>query len=147
METERCDGMLQQLRDACLSKGMGGIKGLSYLFRQFDKDYSKNINQSEFEAGLKAFGMDFTNDQIQILFRHFDKDSSGHIDFAELLNELKPPLSKCRLDVINEAFNKLDVVKDDVLKIEDLKCEYMQAVHVRITIMNLCIPDDGSEST
>ena len=124
MGEEKSIVLMQRLRDFCLRKGMGSVKGLGYLFRHFDKDYSKQITLAEFQTGMKTFGMQFTNEEdVVTLFRHFDKDNSGHIDFAELLHELKPPMNRCRVDVINEAFDKLDVVKDDVLKIEDLKCE------------------------
>ena len=55
------------------------------------------------------------------VFKHCDKDRNGSIDFREFLKELMPPLAASRMAVIVEVFNKLDAIKDGVLKMEDLK--------------------------
>ena len=69
------------------------------------------------------FGLNVTEADLKLLFNVFDKDKNNHIDFAEFVAKLRPPMRKCRCDVINEAFDSLDVIKDNVIKMDDLKSE------------------------
>lgn len=115
--------LIARMRHQCLGKGISGIKGLAVLFRGMDKDYSKSVNFVEFQEGIKRYGLIFTDAELVRLFVHCDKDQSKTIDFREFLEELRPPMAKCRIDVINQAFDKMDVVRDNLLKVEDLKGE------------------------
>lgn len=67
--------------------------------------------------------------ELQELFRAFDKDGSGVIDFDEFLLALRPPMSKARKDIINEAFNKLDKTGDSVITVDDLRGVYNVKMH------------------
>jgi Ca2+-binding EF-hand superfamily protein len=58
-----------------------------------------------------------------LLFDSFDRDRNKQIDFVELIAKLRPPMSKLRIDVINQTFDLLDANKNGVLKMEDLKSE------------------------
>ncbi len=116
--------LVEDIRAQCMSKGLSGIKGLAVLFRGLDRDYSKKISFREFGEGMSRYGINIEQADIKLVFSHFDKDHNGHVDFAEFLFQLRPPLKQCRIDVINEAFDKLDAVKDNILKIEDLKSGY-----------------------
>lgn len=113
--------LIARMRHQCLGKGISGIKGLAVLFRGMDKDYSKSVNYQEFKEGVKQYGLIFTDAELELIFKHCDKDKSSTIDFREFLEELRPPMPKCRVDVINQAFDKMDVVRDNLLKVDDLK--------------------------
>ncbi len=115
--------LVDSIREQCLRKGLGGIKGLAVLFRGLDRDYSKSISLREFREGMIRYGINMPDEDFKVVFRHIDRDNSGHVDFHEFLNQLRPPMRKCRVDVINEAFDQLDAIKDNILKIEDLKGE------------------------
>lgn len=67
--------------------------------------------------------------ELQELFHAFDKDGSGVIDFDEFLLALRPPMSKARKDIINEAFNKLDKTGDSVITVDDLRGVYNVKMH------------------
>ncbi|CAH8870619.1 unnamed protein product [Trichobilharzia szidati] len=139
METERSDRLLQEkakkqlakdlkpiekLRYQCLSRGASGIAGISRQFRIIDDDGNKKLDFKEFSKGCRDFGVDLTKDEIKEIFDEIDTDQSGFIDFDEFLVSLRPPMSKCRVDVLNKAFLKLDKTKDGVITIEDLKGTY-----------------------
>jgi hypothetical protein len=49
---------VEELRACCLQKGIGGIKGLSSLFRCMDSDYSKTVSVDEFVNGMVNYGVD-----------------------------------------------------------------------------------------
>lgn len=121
MEKGRVDKLLDRLRNQCLHKGVGGIKALSVVFRNMDTDFSKRLSYTELEEGIKMYGLQVDDDDLKLLFETFDKDKNRSIDFLELVTKLQPPMPKKRVEVINQAFDKLDAIKDGVLKMEDLK--------------------------
>ncbi|CAI2733800.1 unnamed protein product [Schistosoma spindalis] len=139
METERSDKLLQEkarkqlakdlkpiekLRYQCLLRGASGIAGIGRQFRIIDDDGNKKLDFKEFLKGCKDFGVDLSKDEIKEIFDEIDTDQSGFVDFDEFLMSLRPPMSKCRLDVLNKAFLKMDKTKDGVITIEDLKGVY-----------------------
>lgn len=121
MENERVQELLGQLQKQCLGKGVGGIKGLAVVFRRMDVDFSKHLCFSEFEKGVRDYGLDVGKDDLTSLFKAFDRNKNNQIEFLELLAKLQPDMSKKRKEVVNEAFNVLDANKDGVLEMEDLK--------------------------
>ena len=137
---------IESLRQQCLKKGLGGIKGLAVLFRGLDKDYSKTISLPEFRQGLKKYGLNVQEDNLVKLFKYFDKDNSGNIDFKEFIMLLRPPMPKARVAVINEAFDKLDAVKDGMLKVEDLKSKKFILINIFYYLLStgtlLCLKVD-----
>ncbi|CAH8606933.1 unnamed protein product [Schistosoma mattheei] len=145
METERSDKLLQEkarkqlakdlkpiekLRYQCLLRGASGIAGIGRQFRIIDDDGNKKLDFKEFSKGCKDFGVDLSKDEIKEIFDEIDADQSGFIDFDEFLMSLrvrfdyslkcKPPMSKCRLDVLNKAFLKMDKTKDGAITVRFL---------------------------
>ena len=119
--SRRTDELLAQIRNQCLRKGKGGIKHLGAIFRAMDIDYSKRLCYEEFRRGVQMFGLNVSEADLKLLFGVFDRDKNNHIDFAEFVAKLRPTMRKSRCDVINEAFDSLDVIKDNVIKMDDLK--------------------------
>ncbi|KAH8863128.1 Calcyphosin-like protein isoform 1 [Schistosoma japonicum] len=139
METERSDQLLQRkakkqlekdlkpiekLRYQCLARGASGIAGIGRQFRVIDDDGNKKLDFKEFSKGCRDFGVDLSKEEIKEIFDEIDTDQSGFIDFDEFLMSLRPPMSKCRVDILNKAFLKLDKTKDGTITIEDLKGVY-----------------------
>lgn len=121
MDSRRADELITQIRTQCLRKGKGGIKHLGVVFRVMDRDFSKKLCFDEFRRGIKMFGLNVADSDLKLLFKAFDKDKNNHIDFAEFVAKLRPPMKRSRRDVINEAFDSLDVIKDNEIKMDDLK--------------------------
>ena len=121
MDTVKVGELVKQIRDECLKKGQGGIKHLGVIFRAMDGDFSKRLCFEEFKKGILMFGLDIPIENLKLLFDAFDKDKNDHVDFAELVAKLRPAMPKSRMDVIQEAFDTLDVIKDNEIKMDDLK--------------------------
>lgn len=113
--------LITDLRTECLKRGCGGIKGLGVVFRQMDADFSKRLCFEEFQQGMNIYGVPLGEENMKMLFKEFDRDHNGSIDFCEFMHNLRPPMTVARINVINEAFNKLDVNKDQVIKVDDLQ--------------------------
>ncbi|VDO08926.1 unnamed protein product [Rodentolepis nana] len=110
---------LERLRLACLARGGSGILGFGRQFRIIDDNGDKKLDMREFAKGCQDFGIDFTREEIREVFEHLDKDGSGHIDFDEFLEALRPPMPKCRVELINQAFNKMDRTRDGYITVSN----------------------------
>jgi Ca2+-binding EF-hand superfamily protein len=98
---------------------------LTKFFSEMDINHSNAIDFNEFKIGLESIGLKSLSEESKIdLFSKFDKKKSGKIRFNDFIATLKPPMANSRLNVIDEAFNKLDANKDGVLSIEDFRVHY-----------------------
>ncbi|CAH1795708.1 unnamed protein product [Owenia fusiformis] len=111
---------IKSLRDQCMKKGIQGIKGLGTIFRSMDNDYTRRLNLDEFKRGMRVYGLDIDDESLTRMFNKFDRDGNSVVDFEEFLAQLRPPMAQCRVDVVNQAFDKLDVTKDGLLMVDDL---------------------------
>lgn len=116
--------LIEALRAQVLKKGYGGMRGLALAFKSLDIDFSKRIVFEELKIGIESYGIRMSEGYLRRLFKALDKDNSGGIDFLEFMKALEPPMKSHRKVVINEAFDKLDVTRDDVLNVEDMKGRY-----------------------
>lgn len=117
----RTKELLSKMRAQCLQRGCGGIKQLAVIFRKMDTDYSKRLNNEELRNGVKEFGMNVSEQDLGLLFETFDRDNNKTIDFLEFMFHLRPPLPLSRVEVIDQAFQKLDANGDGELKLNDLE--------------------------
>ena len=143
MENDKVGKLVKQIRDECLKKGQGGIKHLGVIFRAMDSDFSKRLCFEEFKKGLLIIGLDIPIEDLKLLFDAFDKDKNNHVDFAELVAKLRPTMPKSRMDVIQEAFDSLDVIKDNEIKMDDLKSKKIN-IEIYITAIIPCITFNDS---
>ena len=57
--------------------------------RTFDRDRDHKLSYTEFENGIRNYGLHFDTDEMKGLFVTFDKDRSGTINFDEFLERLR----------------------------------------------------------
>lgn len=120
---------IERLRNACLQRGVNGIRMIGRTFRTFDDNGSRTLDRNELKNGLLDYGLKMTTAEVYELFDCLDKDKSGSVSFDEFLEALRPPMSKARLEMIDKAFRKMDVNKDGVITVEDLKINYSVTHH------------------
>jgi Ca2+-binding EF-hand superfamily protein len=119
--SETAESLIEVLREECLKRGCNSIKGLSLIFRTMDIDYSKRIVFEELKIALGKLGVKLSENYLNTLFNALDINRSGGIDFCEFMQKLRPPMKQCRVAVINQAFEKLDVNKDQAIMLDDLE--------------------------
>ena len=70
---------------------------------------------------MNDFGVDVEPDEVKDMFNAFDTGKTGSISFDELLVALRPPMRKCRRDLVMRAFKKLDRTNTGEITVHDLK--------------------------
>ncbi|BFF90666.1 calcyphosin-like protein [Drosophila madeirensis] len=120
---------IYKLRLQCFSRGATGILGLSRTFRVMDDDGSKTLSPEEFKKGISDVGLDVSDSEIAEMFARFDADGSGNINMTEFLDKLRPPLNESRLNIIEKAFDKMDVNEDGQITETDLMNLYSVKDH------------------
>ena len=66
------------------------------------------------------FGVQVTKEEAAQVLEHFDVDKNGLVSFNEFLRTLKGNLSPARVDIVKQAYEKLDVNKDGQVKLDDI---------------------------
>ncbi|KAJ6664212.1 hypothetical protein lerEdw1_008430 [Lerista edwardsae] len=94
-----------------------------------DDDKSKSLDREEFRQGLQDAGVPLERGEVEKIFSLCDKNRSGTLDLNEFLELLRPPMSKVRKEIIEEAFRKLDRTGDGLVTVEDLHGVYNSQSH------------------
>jgi Ca2+-binding EF-hand superfamily protein len=121
--------MISDIKARLKELGMFGIRGVAHLFKSMDKNGNKQIDINEFYWGLKEFGVNLTEEEAMSVLRVFDKDRNGTISFEEFLRALKGDLNNFRVNIIRKAYDKLDVNKDETVKLDDIARLYDVSRH------------------
>jgi calcyphosin len=105
------------------------IRGLGRVFRILDDNRNRQIDGNELMWGLKDFDIHLSEEQAACLMKHFDRDGSGTISFDEMLRALRGDLNESRQGWIRKAYDKLDVNKDGLVKLDDIAQLYDVSQH------------------
>jgi len=107
-----------------LRGGINGINALAKVLKEFDADASGELSKGELKLGLIDYGCPMTDRELRAMFEHLDLDKSGHISFREFLDGLSPPMTQARVDVVTEAFRRVDASGDGTASLDELKAAY-----------------------
>ena len=121
--------MIQDIKETLSRRGSMQIRGLGRIFRILDDNRNRQIEKNELMWGLKDFDIHLSEEQTGVLMKHFDRDGSGSIDFNEMLRALRGDLSEKRIACIRMAYDKLDVNKDGLVKLDDIAQLYDVSQH------------------
>jgi len=111
------------------SGSTGGLRGLTRIFRSMDDNGNRTLDKSEIKSGLQSYGLDLTNDELDIVLKYFDRDRSGTVDVTEFLVGIRGQMSPQRESLVRQAFLKLERNGDGRVTIEDLKRVYSADGH------------------
>ena len=97
---------------------------LNFLFlflRKADKNKNQHLDRTEFSWCVKEAGVGLTKTEFDKIFKYFDKNCDDKITYQEFMGFFSGELNERRLDVINQAFKKLDVNGAGVISIDEIK--------------------------
>ena len=122
--------LLFDLRTQLASHGARGISGLSRKFRICDDDGDGKLSHSEFNKAINELGLaELTAQERRVLFDHFDRDGNGTLTYEEFLSNVRGPLSQPRIEVIDQAFDILDLDKDGSILPDEIAQRFDASQH------------------
>lgn len=101
--------------------GLNGIRSLGRIMRIMDDNGNGKLNRDELKYGLRDFGVDLSDKDLDTVIRTFDRNGDGHVDYDELLIGLRGNMSRVRREITLQAFEKLDRDGSGEVTIEDMK--------------------------
>lgn len=123
------EDLLRDIKNRLLERSSFGIRGLGRIFRAMDDNGNHQLDIDDFRWGLIDFGITITKDEAQQLLKHIDRDGNGTIDFDEFMRFIRGDLNDFRKSLINQAYDKLDVNKDGLVKLDDIAQIYDASQH------------------
>lgn len=132
MESSNPQEILEKVREQLKKRGARTIRGMGRVFRIFDDDGNRKIDQEEFYWGLKDMQVDITKREAGILLDSFDLDQDGSVNFDEFLIGIRGDPSEVRKKWIHKAFYKFDKDGNGVITAADLKGVYNCSMHPKV---------------
>ncbi|XP_076068560.1 crustacean calcium-binding protein 23-like [Oratosquilla oratoria] len=122
----------EKLRSLCMTRGYNGILSLGRFFRRLDEDNSGTLNLEELQDAVIEFGIEMDKEEVEGIMKEFQQDDDATVNYEEFLASLRPPLSDARVEVIGEAFDKMDASGDGVITLEDIQGVYSASQHPKV---------------
>ena len=104
-----------------------GSTSLISLLRQFkinDGNNTKELEIYEFTKALHEFETELSDNEIESVFNYFDKEKTGVINYPNFINAIRGPMNQKRIDIVKEAFKKLDIDKSGQVEISEIKSQF-----------------------
>jgi calcium-dependent protein kinase len=94
------------------------LKELRQAFHALDSTGDGTIRYSEFCKAVEPYG--FTETQLKEIFAELDQNNTGVVNYTEFLSATLETKGKIDKDLLDEAFQKLDVEDCDAITKEGL---------------------------
>ena len=122
--------LVRKLKTELKNHGGSGYHALQRKFRIMDDDNSKTINFGEFKKGISELGLQsLVASELRELFGHFDVNEDGNVDFEEFIRGVRDDLNPRRLQLVKEAFGRLDTDGSGVVDLDEIKLIYDVSKH------------------
>ena len=112
--------IIEIIKSKLKDRGLFGIRGLTKLFKSFDKNGNKKIDPEEFSWGLKNFDIFLSDEESKAVIEAFDTNRDGTVSIDEFITAIRGDLNSYRLSFVKKAYNKLDVNQDGQVKLDDI---------------------------
>jgi Ca2+-binding EF-hand superfamily protein len=96
--------------DGCkIMSPANGLRALKIALMRLDHNRNGLCDPVEFKYGLRAFGIDISEDESALLLKNFDPSRSGKLSVNELIHIIRgDSLNDKRLGIVCAAYNSLD---------------------------------------
>ena len=123
------EDLVNEIKVKILERSASGIRGISMIFKAMDNNGNRLLDVDDFRWGLKDYGITISKEEAAQVLNHFDRDGNGQVDFNEFLRALKGDLNASRKRYIKMAYDKLDINKDGLVKLDDISKIYDASKH------------------
>lgn len=125
--------VVERVRAKVASRGgLNGIRTLGRIMRSIDDNGNGRLDKYELAWGLRDYGLDVTDKDVDVLVKAFDRNGDGQISFNELLRGIRGKLNKRRRNIILQAFDVLDKDKSGKVEMHDVAKAYDTSKHPEV---------------
>eukprot|EP01063_Lacrimia_lanifica_P031469 TRINITY_DN5195_c0_g1_i1.p1 TRINITY_DN5195_c0_g1~~TRINITY_DN5195_c0_g1_i1.p1 ORF type:complete len:300 (+),score=117.52 TRINITY_DN5195_c0_g1_i1:61-960(+) len=125
-----CRDILNLVRERILARGgKNGVRSVTRILRLMDDNGDRNLDREELRTGMRDYGIDMNDDELDIVMHHFDSDDSQKISVTEFLVGLRGKMSPERIQVVKLAFTRLDKSGDRSVTMRELMNVYHTEEH------------------
>jgi len=116
----------QRIIDGCKTMSpANGLRALRIALKRLDHNKNGLCEPVEMKYGLRAFGIDISEDEAALLLKNFDPSRSGKLSVNEILHVIRgDSLNERRCGIVVAAYNSLDKSGNQEVTIEDLERGY-----------------------
>lgn len=95
--------------EACKFKSAAnGLRGLKVEFKKLDKNGDGLIDPVEFKFGLKAYGIEVSEDELKALMKYFDTNRDGKISLNEMIHAMRSgSMNEKRTALVEKVYSGL----------------------------------------
>lgn len=112
--------------------GLNGIRTLGRIMRTMDDSGDRRLDREELKWGLKDYGVDLSERELNTVISAFDRNGDGIINFDEFLRGIRGSLNARRRAMILLAYDVLDRDGSGMVDIEDVKMAYDATEHPEV---------------
>ena len=123
-EKEKNEINLMKFINEIRNLGTTSLINLLKLFKLNDENNSRELDLYAFNKALHEFETELSDDEITFVFNYFDKEKTGFINYVNFINAVRGPMNQKRIDIVKEAFTKLDIDKSGQVEISEIKLQY-----------------------
>ena len=115
------ESALNILKDVIRQRGSRGILGMRRCFMIYDDSNSRVLTFDNFYKYVTNFLIPLSRNQAAALFKLYDRQNTGEISYDSLVNEILGKFGESRRNLVNNAFNKLDVARKGVVNMNIIR--------------------------
>lgn len=125
---QRLIPVLDRIRKLAMRRGTGGLKDLARALGLVNEGQVLKCNPDDFRQTLKNFGVVLSTLEFSLLSLGF-KDAVGYVQVHLFVEHLFGVLNPHRRELVDLAFDKLDINGNGVLEIDDLRANIDVSKH------------------
>ena len=132
-KTSQGRGVVERVKNMIVSRGGAlGIRSMTVILRQMDKNGNKKLDASELKQGLEIYGIRPSKEELKTCMNYFDRDGDRSISVTEFLRGIRGRMPRCRAKLVRKAFDLLDKTSDEEITVEDLVGAYDTSQHPEV---------------
>ena len=121
--------IISHLKAKLRALGTHGFVSLQRSFRFINKGDKKRLSMNDFKDAIKKTDAGLSSAEVRTMFDYFNTDNRGTIDTEQFFNTVRTPLSDSRLNLVKQAFAKLDLTGEGGIDAAMVASMYDSALH------------------
>ena len=126
------NGIKRRVRQVVASRFGDGMKGIRRFFDSVDTDRSGKWSLRDLMDGLRDYGIPYTEKEISAFYSYLDVDRLQAVSFDSFFIFIKGELSAARKELVNLAFDKVDVDNSNEITVDDIAHFHDASMHPEV---------------